>query len=143
MIKKIIGLAALGLLSIGVFPVEASSKSRWSSYIGVNTTAPDVCISDGPTNLRLEPRFGDNVRATVITNSCGEALDIENDFILYEAYFPAVNDTRKYWVHYTQLRDSVPSDYREYRRSPFYWDSSVNRCRSRYTGRFVRSSFCY
>lgn len=141
--KLLITLTTFLSTLAGTFSANAQSVPLWNSAIIYNTSARDVCIEEGPTNLRLNPNFGNNIRAQVTTNSCGEVLRYENNFVLYEAYFPAVNETRRYWVHESQIRNSYPSDYREYyEQSTYYWDFNVGRCRSSYSGRFVRSYLC-
>jgi hypothetical protein len=136
-------LLTLTLFLLAQTEIKAQNVPLWTSAIIYNTSARDVCIEEGPTNLRLNPSFGNNIRAQVNTNSCGEVLLYENNFVLYEAYFPAVNETRSYWVHESQIRDTYPWDYREYyQSSSYYWDYNVERCRSRSSGRFVRSSLC-
>ncbi|WP_157620760.1 hypothetical protein [Synechococcus sp. PCC 7335] len=66
------------------------------------TASDSVCIQDGPTNIRTEPNFGDNVRGTLATGSCGKAILFEDGFTLVEYQFAALG-VRRYWVHDSQI----------------------------------------
>lgn len=108
MIIKTFGLATFASLITLFTPSKVLSVDYWMGFSDPRYT--EGCVVE-ETNLRTSPRFtNSNIRAILIEGSCGNfllneqgSLVYENGFYLLEFYFPAIDNTRRYWVHESRI----------------------------------------
>lgn len=109
--KKVLISSVFGVIAALSFSgeVKAGNVPNWTGEADWDYT---VACLDTPTNARLNPNFGNNVRATLVGNTCGNPLVnrfgllmYENGFLLVEFYFDEVGEWRRYWIHETQIEN--------------------------------------
>ena len=103
--KKLI--ASLAFLSTLIPTAALASVPEWFGSADWGYSV--ICI-DGPSNARLSPGFGDNIRAELVNGTCGNPIYrngriiYENRFYLIEFYIHNVGEYRRYWIHETQVK---------------------------------------
>ena len=104
----VLSLCGLVGLSEGA-KAQTGDQYFWSGEASWRATV--VCL-DTPTNARLNPNFNNNVRATLVGDTCGNPLYYnngfgevvhENGFYLVEFWFDELGEWRRYWIYKNQI----------------------------------------